>query len=81
MNSTPNNPTSVPPSVILPNTTIAIAFANGNDLNRAASVLVQHMAGIANQVAAIRCIFLGWGLDNQWNFEIYNGALNNLEEI
>ncbi|MEO7483221.1 MAG: SusD/RagB family nutrient-binding outer membrane lipoprotein [Ferruginibacter sp.] len=81
INSTPNNPTSVPPSVILPNTTIAIAFANGNDLNRAASVLVQHTAGIANQVQAYDIFNLDGSFDNQWNFEIYNGALNNLEVL
>ncbi len=81
INSTPNNPTSVPPSVILPNTTIAIAFANGNDLNRAASVLVQHTAGVANQVQAYDVFNLDGSFDNQWNFEIYNGALNNLEVL
>ena len=81
VNSTPNNPTSVPPTVILPNTTIAIAFANGNDLNRAASVLVQQAAGVGNQVAAYDIFNLDGAFDNQWNFEIYNGALNNLQVL
>lgn len=40
VNQTPNNPTSVPPSTLLPTTTVAIAFANANDLDRATSVLI-----------------------------------------
>lgn len=81
VNTTPNNPTVVPPTVILPNTTIAIAFANANDLGRAASVLVQHTAGVANQVGAYDIFNLDGAFDNQWNFEIYNGALNNLQVL
>ena len=52
VNTTPNNPTAVPPSTILPTTTIGLGFANSNDLNRATSALVQHIAGVANQTAA-----------------------------
>jgi hypothetical protein len=79
VNSTPNNPTAVPPSTILPNTTIGMAFANGNDLNRAASVLVQHTAGVANQVATYDVFALDGAFDNQWNSEIFNGCINNLQ--
>ena len=81
VNNTPNNPTAVPPTVILPNTTIAIAFANANDLNRAASVLVQHTAGVANQVAAYDIFNLDGAFDNQWNGEVYGGSLNNLQVL
>ncbi len=79
INSTPNLPTDVPPSVILPNISIATAFANANDLNRAASVLIQHAAGVGNQVQAYDVFNLDGSFDNQWNFEIYNGALNNMQ--
>jgi hypothetical protein len=79
VNTTPNNPTTVPPSVLLPNITIATAFGNGNDLNRAASVLIQHAAGTGNQVASYDQFFLDGAFDNQWNFEIYNGAINNMQ--
>jgi hypothetical protein len=79
VNATPNNPTAVPPTTMLPNTTIGMAFANGNDLNRAASVLVQHIAGVGNQSAAYDIYNLDGSFDNQWNFEIYNGCLNNLQ--
>ena len=78
VNITPNNPVTVPPGLILSTITTATAFANSNDLNRAASLLVQHTAGVANQVAAYDVFFLDGAFDNQWNFEIYNGAINNM---
>lgn len=81
VNSNPNNPTTVPPTVMLPNTTIAMAFANANDLNRGASVLVQHAAGVANQVQQYDIFNLDGAFDNQWNFEIYNGAINNMQVL
>ncbi len=79
VNNTPNNPLSVPPTVILPNTTIGMAFANANDLNRAASVIMQHIAGVANQSASYDIYALDGSFDNQWNSEIYGGTLNNLQ--
>jgi len=79
VNNTPNNPTTVPAATILPNTLIALGFANSNDLNRATSALVQHIAGVANQTAAYDVYALDGAFDNQWNFEIYNGAINNLQ--
>ena len=79
VNNTPNNPTTVPASTILPNTLIALGFANSNDLNRATSALMQHIAGVANQTAAYDVYALDGAFDNQWNFEIYNGAINNLQ--
>lgn len=79
VNVTPNNPTDVPPSTILPATTIGIAFANSNDLNRATSALVQHIAGVANQTASYDIYNLDGSFSNQWNFEIYGGSLNNLQ--
>ena len=79
VNNTPNNPLAVPATTLLPTTTIAIAFANGNDLDRVSSALVQHIAGVANQTAAYDVYNLDGAFDNQWNFEIYNGAINNLQ--
>ncbi|MGE5106164.1 MAG: SusD/RagB family nutrient-binding outer membrane lipoprotein, partial [Sphingobacteriales bacterium] len=81
VNSTPNNPLTVPPSAILPNTTIAMAFANANDLNRATSAIVQHIAGVANQTQAYDIYNLDGSFDNQWNGEIYNGCINNLQVL
>lgn len=73
-----NNPTTVPPSTLLPNTSIALGFANANDLNRVTSALVQHIAGVANQTASYDIYNLDGSYDNQWNTEIYGGAVANL---
>lgn len=81
VNETPNNPLQVPPSVILPNTTIGMAFANANDLNRATSAIMQHIAGVANQTAAYDVYALDGSFDNQWTSEIYGGTLNNLQVL
>ena len=81
VNETPNNPTAVPPSVLLSTTTVGLAFANANDLTRVTSVLVQHIAGIANQAAQYDIYNLEGNFDNQWNFEIYNGSVNNLQKL
>src|SRR6266436_5759627 len=77
VNITPNNPTAVPPSTILPTTTIGLGFANSNDLDRATSALVQHIAGVANQTAAYDVYNLDGAFDNQWNGEIYGVAIDN----
>lgn len=81
VNTTPNNPTAVPPSTILPTTTIGMAFANANDLNRATSALVQHIAGAANQTAAYDIYNLDGNFDNQWNSEIYGINLADLQVL
>ncbi|HSC37211.1 MAG TPA: hypothetical protein VLD19_05045, partial [Chitinophagaceae bacterium] len=52
VNNTPNNPVAVPPSALLPNTLTGLGFSNSNELGRATSALVQHIAGIINQTAA-----------------------------
>ena len=79
VNTSPNNPPAVPASTILPTTTIGLAFANSNDLNRATSALVQHIAGVANQTAAYDIYNLDGAFDNQWNGEIYGNDLNDLQ--
>lgn len=81
VNDTPNNPLSVPASTILPTSTVAMAFANSNDLNRVTSALSQHIAGVANQTAAYDVYLLDGSFDNQWNSEIYVGAINNLQVL
>jgi hypothetical protein len=78
VNHTPNNPTFATPSVLLPNTTLGIAFTNANDLGRATSVLVQHIAGIANQAQAYDVFNLSGAFDNSWSLELYNGTIENL---
>jgi hypothetical protein len=81
VNDTPNNPLTVPPSVMLPTTTMAIGFDMGNELNRTAGVLVQHLAGVANQPHDYDVYVLEGSFDNSWGFEIYNGAVDNLVKL
>jgi hypothetical protein len=79
VNRNPNNPTDVPPSTLLPTTTLGMAFANSNELGRATSVLVQYNAGAANQVLQEDRFDLDNLLDNQWSGEIYGNSLNDLQ--
>ena len=79
VNRNPNNPTDVPPSTLLPTTTLGMAFANSNELGRATSVLVQYNSGAANQVLQEDRFDLDNLLDNQWSGEIYGNTLNDLQ--
>jgi hypothetical protein len=79
VNVTPNNPTAVPPSAILTSTQLSLGFLNSNDLGRASSLLVQYMAGVANQPAVYDVYNLDGSFDNQWNFEIYGQSTSDLQ--
>ncbi len=81
VNDTPNNPLSVPPSVMLPSTTIGIAWVNSNELGRATEAMMQHIAGTANQTATYDVYNLDNAFDNSWSLEIYNGSANNLVKL
>ncbi|KAB7731273.1 SusD/RagB family nutrient-binding outer membrane lipoprotein [Rudanella paleaurantiibacter] len=82
INVTPNNPTAVPPSVLLPTVEIGTAFANANEINRFASTIMQQTAGAANSPATYD-VYQTNGADfgNQWRFELYGGALVNAQKI
>lgn len=77
INQTPNNPLDVTPRLILPNTILGTAWANGNALGRAASVLVQYNAGLGGDPDAFDSYNLE-GFDNQWNSEIYSTTASDL---
>ena len=77
VNTNPNAPTAVPPSVLLPTTEIGIAFANSNDLCRATSAIMQQIAGVANQTQGYDVYNFSGAFDNQWNGELYGGSVNN----
>src|SRR5215472_5333020 len=77
VNTSPNQPTSVPASVLLPTTEIGIAFANSNDLDRATSAIMQQIAGVANQTLGYDVYNFTGAFDNQWNSELYGGSINN----
>jgi len=82
VNITPNNPTVVTPAVLLPTVQAAAAFANANELNRFAAVAVQQLYG-ANGTPSATDIYVTTGSDfnNQWQAEIYNGALINAQKM
>lgn len=82
VNVTPNNPTSVTPAVLLPGAQAGTAFANSNELNRFASVVVQQLTGASNSPAAYD-VYQTNGADfgNQWTGELYGGALVNYQKL
>lgn len=77
VNKSPNQPTGVPASTLLPTTEIGIAFANSNDLDRATSAIMQQIAGVANQTLGYDVYNFSGAFDNQWNGELYGGSINN----
>jgi len=82
VNVTPNNPTAVPPSVLLPAAEVGSAFANANELNRFASVVTQQLAGAGGSPANYDTYVVSSAdFGNQWRFEIYDGALVNYQQI
>jgi Starch-binding associating with outer membrane len=82
INTDPNNPATVPASVLLSNGLIGSAFSNANDLNRFASTIMDYNFGAAGSPS-------GWDLynttgsdfGNQWRFEIYGGALVSYKRL
>ena len=82
VNVSPNNPTAVTPAVLLAGAEGGTAFANANELNRFASVVTQQLAGASNSPANYD-VYVTNGADfgNQWNGELYNGALINYQKL
>jgi len=78
VNKSPNDPTDVPPKLLLTTTTIAGAWVNSNELGRAASVLVQYNMGVNGNPRSYDHFEMEGFMDNQWNQEIYSGNINNL---
>lgn len=76
VNDTPNNPLEVSPAVLLSTGLGGSAFANSNELNRFASTLMSYLTGTGNNPLQYD-IYNTTGADfgNQWNTELYGGAL------
>ncbi len=83
VNDTPNNPLEVQPSTLLPTGLAGTAFAVSNELNRFASTIMSVTAGVSNTPAAwdIYNSVTGAEFGNQWNFELYGGALINYKKM
>lgn len=81
VNDTPNNPLEVTPDVLLPTVLAGAAFANANELNRFTTTVVQYNYGAAGGPAGYDVYNIdGTDFNNQWEFEIYGGALINARE-
>jgi Starch-binding associating with outer membrane len=77
VNDNPNAVTDVTPKILLPNTTIGMAFSNSNELGKIAGLLMQYNAGIQGLSFA----YDKWNvssLDGQWTNELYVSVINNL---
>jgi len=82
VNTTPNNPTSVPPALLLSSGLIGSGFANGNELNRYSSVLVNYLSGAGNSPANYD-VYITTPADfgNQWLGELYEGSLTEYQRL
>jgi hypothetical protein len=80
VNKSPNSPERVPVSTMLPAAIYAMAFANNNEINRLCEVLTHHLAGMANSPLAYENYSIS-GFDNQWDGELYQGALTTAERL
>ncbi|MVZ63030.1 SusD/RagB family nutrient-binding outer membrane lipoprotein [Sphingobacterium humi] len=82
VNDTPNNPLEVPAATLLPTGLAGTAFANSNELNRFASTIMSVTAGAGGSPTSYdRYIIDGDDFGNQWNFELYGGALINYKKL
>ncbi len=77
VNTNPNAVQDAPAKVLLPNTLVGLAFANGNEVGKAAALLMQYNAGISGNSASYDTWILG-SFDNAWSNEIYANTINNL---
>ncbi|HTE12719.1 MAG TPA: SusD/RagB family nutrient-binding outer membrane lipoprotein [Chitinophagaceae bacterium] len=79
VNKDPNSVTDAPPRTLLPNTTVSMAFANSNEMGKAAALLMQYNANTNSaSVAGAYDTWIMGGFESQWDNEIYDGTLNNL---
>jgi hypothetical protein len=79
VNTNPNAPVDVPPKTLLPTATVGLAFSNGNELGKAAGLLMQYNA--TTNINAVSGAYDTWnvsGFDGQWTNELYVSVLNNL---
>jgi hypothetical protein len=76
INKDPNNPTEVPPKVLLPTIQASLAYAQGGDLARYTSLFTQQITGNARQFAVYNNLnFTESDFDNLWRLNLYAGPL------
>ncbi len=79
INVNPNEPTDVPPSVLLPSIEVNVADLTGGDMSRFASILVSHVRGVARQWSSIDnySFIVPSNFDNAWRYNVYAGILQD----
>ncbi|MCC7232766.1 MAG: SusD/RagB family nutrient-binding outer membrane lipoprotein [Bacteroidia bacterium] len=79
VNDDPNSPTDVPPSVLLPSIQAEIAWAQGGDMARFTSLLIQQVRGASRQFTVYETYnFTEDDFDNLWRLNLYAGPLMDL---
>lgn len=79
-NVDPDNPTEVVPNVLLPSAQVRMAFTAGGDASRFASVMTQHVEGIARQFLVINNYGLN-GTDVNAFWENIYSVLQDLNQL
>jgi len=75
VNVTPNKPTKVPPTLLLPTALSGTAFATSNELNRFTAVTMDYLTGASGSPATWDIYNTDGGdFGNQWSFELYGSA-------
>ncbi len=75
INTDPDNPTTVTPNVVLPQTELRLAYTLGGDVSRFTGINTQHVDGIGRQFAVIgKYGIQPTDIDNLWS-NIYSGVL------
>ena len=82
VNTSPNNPEKATVKTLLPTALAGTAFANSNELNRFASTIMSVTAGVSNSPSNYDIYLItGGDFTNQWNFELYGGAMVNYYKL
>jgi hypothetical protein len=82
INTSPNSPSDVPLSTILPSAQVGTGFMNANELNRFGLTVSDYMYGAGGSPANYDTYQItGGDFGNQWTGEIWNGALIQYKQI
>lgn len=81
VNDNPNSPTSVIPRVLLPGAEGNLAYAQGGDISRFASIMTQYITGASRQFFAYnQYTFSEEDFNNVWN-NLYAATMSNFHSI
>jgi len=81
VNNNPNAPASVIPSVLLPTVEGSLAYTQGGDMSRYASMFVQQTNGVARQsLAYYQYVLTNQDIDNLWA-NLYTSTMQNDDSL